>query len=212
MGRLVGRQTGEPAPTDGHLAFVVLAIALLGDIGFSAVEAIRLGPSGLDGSGSALGLWDLCKAVVIMAALAIAARRSREKVLAVIGAVFLALVVEDQIDLHHAVSQRLLSVLSGHLSEAASQFVVLTALAVAGFAAIWLWRSPTHPTARRARVVLSLLLGTLYWFAGGVDFLGKVLPGEFWPIVEEVGERFTITLSLAYSVWIASRGSVWDPS
>jgi hypothetical protein len=194
---------------------MVGSVVLVGDVTFSVVEALRYGVPGLDGSGNALGWWDLCKAVAITVALVIAAGRLRARVLQVIGAVFLIVEIEDHTDIHHAISRQLARTLSTHLSgavwtparvQAVSQLLVLTAFALIGFALIWLWQAPVHPAARQARLVLSFLLGTLYVFAGGVDFLGKILSGAFWPAIEEVGERLVMTLSLAYTAVIASVG------
>ncbi|NIA25418.1 MAG: hypothetical protein GWP04_07585, partial [Gammaproteobacteria bacterium] len=137
----------------------------------------------------------------------------RSEAFAAFGIVYFVVASEDQLALHHVAGRRAASMIHAALSDmgwvsvhaqAVGQLLVLTLLAAAGLALIWVWKRPASKAERRARLILTGLLIILYVFAGGVDFLGSILPGRLWPAIEESGERLAMTLSLAYAAGLVS--------
>ncbi|HZJ47919.1 MAG TPA: hypothetical protein VFD97_02650 [Acidimicrobiia bacterium] len=165
--------------------------------------------SGLPAAASSVAL------VVLVGALLVIAKQFRSKTFAAFGVVHFTVATEDQLGLHHIFGPRAASLIrsatshTGWISahaEAVGQLVFLTLLAAVGVAFVWAWERPKELIAIRARLVLTGLLFALYLFAGGVDFLGAMLPGKLWPIIEESGERLVMTVSLAY---VSGLVSVW---
>ncbi|GBE22460.1 hypothetical protein BMS3Bbin01_01835 [bacterium BMS3Bbin01] len=191
---------------------MVLVGALVVDVTLQVAEVLLYGAGQLDGAGNFLALWDLAKAALTTAALLFAAHRFRSKIFASFAIVYFAVAAEDQLDLHQRIAGRVTSLVRSVLSaggwipahsEALGQLLFLTAFAAAGFVFIWVWRPAAGSTEHRARLVLTALLVTLYVFAGVVDFVGSVVPDRRWPIIEESGERLTMTLSMAYAAGLA---------
>ena len=210
---------GSKVPPSGlptaasSVALIVLVLALVVDVALQTAEIVLYGIGGLDGAGNFLGSWDLAKAILTTAALLISAKRLRSAPFAAFGIVYFVVASEDQLALHHVVSRRAASLIRTAVSnvgwtfahaQAVGQLLVLTLFAAAGLALIWVWKRPAAKAERRARLVLTGLLVTLYVFAGGVDFLGSILPGRLCPAVEESGERLAMTLSLAYVAGLVS--------
>lgn len=215
-GSLLG---SEESPLSGlpagarRVALVVLVGVLAVDVSLQAAEILLFGVGQLDGAGNFLAAWDLVKASLAAVALIFVAWQFRSKTFAAFGAVYFVVATEDLLGFHHAAGHRAAALLRAVVPDVGwvvahaqpiGQFLVMTLLAVVGFAFIWVWKRPKDHTARRARLVLTGILVTLYFFAGGVDFLGAMLPGKLWPAVEESGERLVMTVSLAYAMGLAS--------
>ncbi len=195
-----------------RVAMVTTVVTLILDETFQVAGTVFYGVGRLDGAGNFLSWWDLLKVVVTAAALLYVAWRYRSASFGGFTIVYFLVAAEDQLGLHHAAGRRVGRLLArtwegGWIAAHDRQIgtlVVMTAFAVAGFLLIWVWERPQDARVRRAQIVLTALLVVLFGLAGGLNFVDTVLNSRLLPALEETGERVVMTLSLGYTLGLAS--------
>ena len=157
--------------------------------------------------------WGLAKAIAIALALSLVAVRAQSTAMGALALLFLLIGVEDQISVHGWLGgpiSRLLRFedwvpgIAGKGSRILGEFGALLVFGVIGFLLVWTRKQPVQPALRRARVVFSLLLVVMFFFAGVVDAVTAAQPSLAAILQEETGEMVILTIGLGYSAALAS--------
>jgi hypothetical protein len=199
------------------VAVFAIAAVLLVDLLLQYLALREGGFRPLVGRNDALGYWDLLKAVATGTALLWAARSSRSKAIGGFGLILFLVALEERFALHARLGEPVARVLrfeewipgiqrGGAVRLGEFTFLGLAALVVLGLA--WSRRRPVQATVQRARLLLTLLLLAMFFFAGVVD-LANGARGWDLEIAEEVGERAVLTLWLGFGLGLASIREWW---
>lgn len=209
--------TGLPTRSREIALFALVATVLV-DLLLQFLAFRESGVDGLTGGQDLLGSWDLAKAIAAGGALLLAARRSQRHLLGAMGFVFVIIGIEDMIALHAVVGHALADLIrfdtwvpgvGVYGSHQLGEFISMGLFGAAAFVFVWARRSPYNRTLQRVRMILTLLLVAMFVFAGFVDLLASA-EGELVPaLAEEVGERLTLTLAMAYASGVAAVRNWW---
>ena len=173
------------------------------DVVLLASGYVEHGVKGISSGYLLLDYWDIAKAVAIGAALLLVAHRAESASIRFLGILFLILALEDLITLHGIFAAVLKRLSGGVIPNRVGEFIALAGFGVVAFFFIWIRNPPHHRMLRRARVFLTVLLVTLFFFTAVVDFFA-LQGSSVTAIVEESGERLTLTITLAYAAGLAS--------
>lgn len=205
--------TGLPQPAR-RVALLVLVVVLALDLSGQLVVVVERSWDSII-QGRILNAWDLAKAAVVAALLVWGARESRSRNLAAFGILFLLIGLEDQVRFHAGAGRVLSRILrstnlfEGRQALDIGESLALIALAAGGAALVWSWRRPALRSLRRGRLILSILLIALFGLAVVVNYVGNLTRTQWLGIAEEVGERFVLTLTVAYAAGLATVREWW---
>jgi hypothetical protein len=190
-------------------ALIVFACSIsvdvvLTSIGFSTGRMVR-------GTTPILEMWDLLKALLLASTLLFASWRARSRGLGLFALIFLMIGVADLALAHDRIAEWLvdridLGGIGALLPGNSATWVELLILTVLAFLAAVSIRAVKdswegYPSVRNTLVGL---LGVLIIFAVGVDFVASSASStRALAIIEESGERFAMSLTLAYASGVA---------
>ena len=85
----------------------------------------------------------------------------------------------------------------------------MAAFGIVAFFLIWTGPRPRHQSLLRARLILTLLLAAIFFFAVVIDLVTAAGRSLTVLLVEELGERGVLSLAAVYSLSLASINN-WD--
>jgi hypothetical protein len=204
--------TGLP-PEARRLAWILLVGIVVADGVIQFVTVLQYGRPALAGGQDLLGFWDLAKALAVGIALVYTAGRTESRAIGTLGTLFLIVGIEDQIAIHGRLGAGIADLLRfeewvpgiGPYGAAnIGEFVAMALFGVMAFVLVWTGRRPPHPTLQRARVILTLLLAAMFFFAVVLDLVTAAGRSRDIQMVEELGERGVLSLAAVYSLSLVS--------
>ena len=204
--------TGLP-PEARRLAWVFLIIIVMTDGVIQYVTLRQRGRPALAGGDNLLGLWDLAKALAVGIALVYTAGRAESRAMGTLGALFLIVGIEDQITLHGRMGVAIADLfrfetwipgIGAYGAVNIGEAVAMGLFGVVAFTLIWTGPRPRHQSLQRARVILTVLLVAMFFFAVVIDLVtaaGRSLTSQ---LIEELGERGVLSLAAVYSLSLVS--------
>jgi hypothetical protein len=209
--------TGLP-PDARRLAWALLIMVVVMDGVIQYVTLRQRGRLALAGGEDLLGLWDLCKALAVGIALIYTAGRAESRAAGTLGALFLIVGIEDQITIHGRLGEAIadsfrfeawIPGIGRYGAVNIGEAVAMALFGVVAFILVWTGRRPRYPTLQRARLVLTVLLVAMFFFAVVIDLITAAGRSLTSLLVEELGERGVLSLAAVYSLSLASVKD-WD--
>ena len=196
-----------------RLAWVLLVVIVIIDGVIQYATLRRRGWPALAGGENLLGFWDLAQALAVGTALIYTAGRAESRPIATLGALFLLVGIEDQIEIHGRLGDAIADLfqfqswipgIGAYGAHNIGEFVAMALFGVVAFTLIWTGRTPVDPHLRRARVVLTGLLILMFLFAVVIDLVTAAGRSLTILLIEELGERGVLSLAAVYSLSLAS--------
>ena len=190
-----------------QVAVFVLAVTLFADLVLLALDYGEHGLKGISGGYYLVDFWDVAKAVAIGGLLLTVAQRLESVAIRMLGFVFLILGLEDLITLHGIFGKALNRLTADLVPERVGEIVAFAGFGLLTVYLVWVRNKPTSMTVRRARLMITVLLAAMFFFTAGVDFFaagGQTAVTRVVALIEESGERFVLTLTMAYAAGLAS--------
>lgn len=158
---------------------------------------------------SFLEVWDLSKGVLALSVLTVIAVRARSVLLGVFAAILGTITTLEGTGAHHAFATWLLhrldvapnSTLAGAPAFVWVELLVLSGLSVLAAIAVWFAGGRERDLSFVRRHLL-VILGGLWLFAVGADFLASQSGSTAWKMFEESGERAVMSILLGYLLTI----------
>jgi hypothetical protein len=192
----------------------VLLIAVVAIDGIIQFVTLRqYGRPALSGGENLLGFWDLAKALAVGIALVYTAGRTESRAIGTLGALFLIVGIEDQIAIHGRLGTGIADLLrfeawipgiGAYGAANIGEFVAMFLFGAVAFVLVWTGRRPKHPALQRARVILTLLLAAMFFFAVVIDLITAAGRSLDIQLVEELGERGVLSLAAVYALSLVS--------
>ena len=186
-----------------QVATLVFAVVLLADLLLIALDYEEHGLSGITGGYYLVDFWDVVKALGAGAALLVAAQRGRSNAIRVLAVVFILLAIEDLITLHGLFGYVLKALSGGLVPRRLGELIAFSGFGLLVFGLVWTGNPPRDRQLRQARLVVTALLVALFFFTAVVDYLNTDKVVSYLSLLEESGERFVITLTIAYAAGLA---------
>lgn len=205
-------------PRARRLAWVLLIAIVAIDGAVQYVTLRQRGRPALAGGENLLGFWDLAKALAIGIALVYTAGRTESRSTGTLGALFLIVGIEDQIAFHGRLGEMIAGLfrfeawipgIGQYGAVNIGEAVAMAIFGVVAFILIWTGPRPRHQSMQRARVVLTVLLVAMFFFAVVIDLITAAGRSLDSLLIEELGERGVLSLAAVYSLSIASIKD-WD--
>lgn len=201
-------------PSDARkVAWLLLIVVAIIDGVIHYATLRRRGWPALAGGENLLGFWDLAQALAVGIALIYTAGRTESRPIAILGALFLLVGIEDQIEIHGRLGDAIADLfqfqswipgIGAYGAHNIGEFVAMALFGVVAFVLVWTGRAPTHSGLRRARIILTGLLVLMFFFAVVVDLVTAAERSLRILLVEELGERGVLSLAAVYSLSLAS--------
>lgn len=194
------------------MVWILLGAIFAIDVVVQVTAVLQSGRSGLGGSRSLLGMWDLAKAIAVGTALIHTSGRTLWRPIGTLGVLFLVVGIEDQIAVHAQLGGMIADLfrfedwipdIGSYGATNLGEFLAMAMFAFLAFLLIWAGQKSPSQILRRARVILTLLLVAMFFFAGVVDLITAANRGSIAVLIEELGERAVLSLSVVYAVSLA---------
>jgi hypothetical protein len=152
-------------------------------------------------------MWDLAKAITVGTALIYTAGRIAWRPIATLGVLFVLVGIEDQIAIHGELGKAIAGLLrfdawipgvGAYGAINIGEFFAMATFGVVAFVLIWSHRVPPDRTMGRARLILTILLVAMFFFAGVIDLITAAERNLTSMLIEELGERGALSLSVVY--------------
>jgi len=177
------------------------------------------GREALAGTDNLVALWDLALAVTVGTSLIFIAGRSESRAFGTIGVLYIIIGIEDQIALHGKLGAAIADLLrfdqwipgiGEYGAVNIGEFVAMGTFGVVAFLLIWHGQRPADATLRKARMVFTILLVGLFFFAVVIDLVTAAEQNLTILLIEELGERSVLSLSAIYALSLMTITS-WVP-
>ncbi|MDH3398730.1 MAG: hypothetical protein OEM81_13005 [Acidimicrobiia bacterium] len=192
---------------------MLLIIVVVVDGVIQYVTLRQRGRPALAGGEDLLGFWDLAKALAVGIALVYTAGRTESRAVGTLGALFLVVGIEDQIEIHGRLGKVIADLfrfdawIPGIGRYGALNIGEAVAMALFGgvaFILIWTGPKPHYPGLQRARVILTVLLVAMFFFAVIIDLVTAAGRSLASFLIEELGERGVLSLAAVYCLSLVS--------
>ncbi|MGZ5384953.1 MAG: DUF5671 domain-containing protein, partial [Acidimicrobiia bacterium] len=127
--------------------------------------------------------------------------------IATLGVLFVLVGIEDQIAIHGELGKAIAGLLrfnawipgvGAYGANNIGEFLAMAIFGVVAFVLIWAHREPPDRTMGRARLILTILLVAMFFFAGVIDLITAAGRSLTSMLIEELGERGALSLSVVY--------------
>jgi hypothetical protein len=195
------------SPEGLRLAWILLGTVFIIDVVLQLAAALQGGRVALGNSRSLLGMWDLAKAITVGTALIYTAGRIAWRPIATLGVLFVLVGIEDQIAIHGELGKAIAGLIrfdawipgvGAYGAINIGEFLAMATFGVVAFVLIWSHRVPPDRTMGRARLILTILLVAMFFFAGVIDLITAAERNLTSMLIEELGERGALSLSVVY--------------
>lgn len=197
------------SPEGLRLAWILLGTVFVIDVILQLFAALDGGRPALGNSRSLLGMWDLAKAITVGTALIYTAGRIAWRPMATLGVLFVVVGIEDQIAIHGELGKAIAGLvrfdawipgIGAYGANNLGEFFAMAIFGVVAFVLIWAHRVSPDRTMSRARLIFTILLVAMFFFAGVIDLITAAERSVTSMLIEELGERATLSLSAVYAV------------
>jgi hypothetical protein len=197
------------SPEGLRLAWILLGTVFIIDVVLQLFAALQGGRVALGNSRSLLGMWDLAKAITVGTALIYTAGRITWRPIATLGVLFLIVGIEDQIAIHGELGKAIAGLvrfdawipgIGRYGANNLGEFFAMAIFGLVAFLLIWAHRASPDRTMSRARLIFTILLVVMFFFAGVIDLMTAAGRSLTTMLIEELGERATLSLSVVYAL------------